>query len=204
LEAAPELSGEWHEGEPGWENTPMAVVVDHVLKVHHVYTRDQLNLIEKLLEDIEKTGAPMEPEVAFLRGFFPDMARDLRDHMRQEEEVVFPYLVDAERAFERGAPIPRPFQGFNALTHPILTLQADHGMMSREWQKIHEMTSGFKPRGGSGKGLKDLYQALKDLEMDNRKHMHLENNVLFHRAIQLGLLNGEEINEGHCQKTPHL
>jgi regulator of cell morphogenesis and NO signaling len=175
----------------------MAEVVEHILKVHHTYVYQQLDLIEELLEEGARSGEPPPPDVSFLRGFFPNMALDLRVHMREEEEKVFPYLLDAERAMERGAPIPHPFRGYSSLTHPILTLQADHGMMGREWKKLEELTHHFTPEPGAGRVLKDLYQALRKLEMDNRKHMHLENNVLFHRAEQLGLVNGGHMSHHH-------
>ncbi len=86
---------------------------------------------------------PPSPLIQNLFDFFRRMAKELRNHMREEEEVVFPYLVEVEKAFQRGAPPRAPLQGYNAFTHPIHILQEDHGKMGRDWMKIEETTKGF-------------------------------------------------------------
>jgi regulator of cell morphogenesis and NO signaling len=204
LEESPPPKEEWYASEPDWRNEPMAELTDHIIKTHHVFTRLQLEKIEELLDNLMLPGpAPVEV-VRVIHGFFHNMAQDLRAHMQEEEEVVFPYLVEVEMAIQGGKPIPWRFQDYNALTHPIRILQADHGMMGREWMKLEELTGDFTPPPNASQDLKDLYQAFKELDQDNRKHFHLENNILFHRAMQLGLLNGGERNENHNQKTHTL
>ncbi|HJT23457.1 MAG TPA: DUF542 domain-containing protein [bacterium] len=188
LEALPMLKEEWYASEPDWRQEPMAVLTDYIIRIHHVYTRLQLERIEKLLDGLMATKPSATDAVSVLHGFFIHMAQDLRAHLLEEEDVVFPYLVEVDRAIQAGKPIPRRFQDYNILTHPIRILQEDHGIMGREWSKIEELTNDFTPPPNASQGLRDLYQAFKDLEMDNRKHFHLENNILFHRAMQLGLL----------------
>jgi regulator of cell morphogenesis and NO signaling len=204
LEALVPSPGEWYLEEKDWRNEPMGEVADHIVKTHHPYVRKQLDRIEKILEDLVRPSLSPVPEIPLVRSFFMDMSRDLRIHLRQEEEVVFPYLVEAEIAMERGAPLPSTFKGYNAITHPIRMLQDDHGMMGNEWMKIEELTNGFTAPDDASPLLKELYQAFRELEKDNRKHMHLENNILFHRAMQLGLFNNGEKNENLYEKTPHL
>lgn len=191
LERFHPVKEEWYAAEPDWRNEPMAEVIDHIVKTHHVFVRRQLEKIEVLLDRLMEAGAAPGSPVIILHDFFHNIARDTLAHMQEEEEVVFPYLVEVEMAIQRGKPIPEPFREYNALTHPIRILQADHGMMGREWMKIEELTDFFNAPPDARQELKDLYQAFRELDLDNRKHFHLENNVLFHRVMQLGLLDGD-------------
>lgn len=195
LEEFHPAGAEWYSAEPDWHNEPMVEVIDHIVKTHHVFVRRQLEKIGTLLDRLMEAGAPPGSAIAVLRDFFQNIARDTLAHMQEEEDVVFPYLTEVEMAIQRGKPIPEPFKEYNALTHPIRILQADHGMMGREWMKIEELTDFFNAPPDAGQDLKDVYQAFKDLDLDNRKHFHLENNVLFHRVMQLGLLKENDQNE---------
>lgn len=191
LEGALPVLGEWYTEEPDWSREPMVELVDYIVKNHHVYTRRQLDVIEKLMGDLEKPDFDQNPELAWVRRFFTKWSREMRDHLLEEEELVFPYLVEVERDLQRNKPIPHPFKGYNSSTHPIRILQSEHGMMGLEWKKIRELTRDFVPHSGASRAVQDLYQAFRELIKDKQKHIHLENNILFHRAEQLGLLSDE-------------
>jgi len=202
LEQLPPRGEEWYAAEPDWRNEPMSELTAHIVKTHHVFVRRHLEKIEELLDRLAASDLPPGSPVSAILGFFPNMAKDLLAHLREEEEVVFPYLVEVEMALQRGKPVPTPFREYNSLTHPIRILQADHGMMGREWMKIEELTDYFNAPPGASQDLLDLYRAFKEMDLDNRKHFHLENNILFHRVLQLGLLNREEENGGPAGPTP--
>ncbi len=197
LEEAPPASEEWYAGEPDWPNAPMCELADHIVKTHHVYTRQQMDRIEKMLEDLAGVDGNRSQALEMVREIFLKMSKDLRDHMVEEEEVVFPYLVEGERNIQRGRPIRRLFEGYTSYTHPLRILQSEHGMMGREWKTILELTQDLQPPHGASQALTDLYKAFEELLKDNKKHIHLENNILFHRAEQLGLLNDEGTKELH-------
>ncbi len=204
LETLVSTSGEWYLDKKDRRNEPMVAVMDHNVKTHHHYIRKQLDRIEKMLETLMNPTRPPVPVVSQIRPFFDDMSRNLKIHLRREEEVVFSYLLEVEMSMETGRTLPLTFKGYNAITHPFRMLQDDHGMMDNEWMKIEELTHGFTASDDADSTLKELYQAFREMEKDNRKHLHLENNVLFHRAIQLGLLSNGEKNGNHVQETPHL
>jgi regulator of cell morphogenesis and NO signaling len=200
LEEAPPAGEEWYAEEPDWANEPMSELADHIVKTHHAYTRQQFDRIEKMLDELIGKGGFPHTDLETVRYLFRHMSADQRDHMLEEEEVVFPYLAEVERDLQRGRPIPHPFQGYSPSTHPLRVLMSDHGMMGREWRKIEDLTHEFTPPAGAGPELQELYKAIRELEKDNQKHIHLENNILFHRAEQLGLLSDEAPEESHLSK----
>lgn len=192
LEKVESPKGEWYRLDPDWGGESTAALVDHILRVHHVYTRDQLDKIDRMLLEMLSMDSERSPKLSAIQRVFSQFSQETRDHMLQEEEVVFPYLVAVERAGKDGERLPNPFRGYNLLTHPLRILMSDHGLMGKEWQEIEELTDGFLLPPKAGRRLRELYGALQELEKDNRQHMHLENNVLFHRAIAMGLLDDDD------------
>ncbi len=189
LEEVQHRHQEWYKQEPDWWNESMADLIVYIVGVHHVYTRGQLNRIEEMLDALTAKKGKSNPELIAVRRLFLKMAEDLRVHLLREEETVFPYLIQAERAVQRNEPIPRPFTGYNSFTHPIRALLFEHGMMDREWRDIVQLTHHFEPPASQRKMLRPLYEAMKELEKDDEKHIHLENNILLKKATQMGLLD---------------
>jgi regulator of cell morphogenesis and NO signaling len=185
IESAPK---EWYTQERDWRQEPMAELIDYVVNVHHAYTRAQLDQIEKMLARLLVEKGSQNPKLLAVNHLFLKMAEELKDHLREEEEVVFPYLIQAERAMERKEPVPKPFAGYSIVNHPIRVLLFEHGMMDREWREIGEQTGHFLAPLEDRQLLQPLYEAMKELEKDNRKHVHLENNILLKRAVEMGLL----------------
>lgn len=185
-------SGEESQGiEKDLRDKPMGAIIEYIVEVHHTYTKQQLDMIEELLDELMESADLPTPGIADLRGQFREMAQNWREHLLEEEKVVFPYLIEVEEAIEKGRAIPRSFQNLNSQTHPIRILQEENGIMARQWAKIRQLTNDFDPPPDAAGDIKTLYHAFRELEQDNRRHMHLENNLLFQKAKQLGLLNEE-------------
>lgn len=175
-------------GEKDWRCESIAALIDHLLKTHHAFTREQIRRIDSIFETIlaAPTGAP--PEVPTLQSLFQALSRELEDHMRHEEEVVFPYLLEVEQARLKGKTPPQPFSGYDGFTHPLYTLASEHGLTGSEWKEIELLTDHFQAPAHGAQALLPLYAALAALEEDNRKHIHLENNILLKKAAEWGLL----------------
>lgn len=135
----------WYRQEPDWWNESMADLIVYIVGVHHRYTRSQLSRIEEMMDALTTQRGKSNSELIAAKRLFLKLAEDLRNHMLQEEEVVFPYLIQAERAKERNEPVPRPFTGYNSFTHPIRAMLFEHGMMDREWRDIVRLTHHFEP-----------------------------------------------------------
>ena len=180
---------EGHTEEMDWREEPMSALVTHIQRVHHSYARAQMERIETMLEQMASIDSERSPLFQELHRLFLKMASEFRDHMLEEEEVFFPYLLQVEDCLRKSQPLPRTFQGYNLQTHPLRILLSDHGMMGSEWHRIEELTHHFEVPLGASRRLQELYAALQDFQKDNEKHIHLENNVLFYRAIRMGLLD---------------
>ncbi len=189
LEKIEPESVEWYLAGKDWRKESMASLIDHILVRHHAGCRGQMARISKMLGEMTAADGNRHPSLPKLRDLFLKMAEEMEGHIREEEELVFPSLVEAERASLKNEIIPHPFKHYSEFSHPLRILQWEYGLMGREWREIHELTHHFQAPPGEEAFWEPLYSALKEMEKDAKEHVHLENNILLSRAIQMGLLN---------------
>jgi len=170
-----------------WKSRPLAELIHYIVRKHHAYTYSQISRIEKMLVEMD-THPILPQEYGPVRWIFLKICRELEAHLREEEEVVFPFIVQSERALEKKGPALRHSWGPIAFTDPVRTLLFDHGLMSKDWSEIKEKTNFFKAPETHRDFLQPLYESLKELANDNLEHVYLENSFLLKRAIEMGIL----------------
>ena len=106
---------------------------------------------------------------------------ELTNHLRKEEEVLFPYIVAAE-AHRQGGP-KEPSACFGSVGNPIRQMEAEHESAGEVLVQIRKVTSGYSLPDDACSDFPALYEELERMEEDLHQHIHLENNILFPRAI---------------------
>jgi regulator of cell morphogenesis and NO signaling len=106
---------------------------------------------------------------------------ELTNHLRKEEEVLFPYIVAAE-AHRLGGP-EGPAACFGSVGNPIRQMEAEHENAGKVLVQIRQVTSGYTLPDDACPTFRALYEELEHMEEDLHQHIHLENNILFPRAI---------------------
>jgi regulator of cell morphogenesis and NO signaling len=104
-------------------------------------------------------------------------------HMRKEEQILFPYIDALERAVKAHGSVEPPF--FQTVKNPIHAMMQEHDAAGDLIRRIRDLSSEYTPPGDACTSFKALYEALKEFEADLHQHVHLENNVLFPRAVEL-------------------
>ena len=171
-----------------WQDRPLAELVAYLLQRHHPYTRLQMGKVEVLLQETIQVYGLQQPALLVLKELFLEMASEIRGHMAKEEEIVFPYLIQREEAEKKHESLPDPFLQIPFFREPIRILQWEHRMTGEEWAQVHLLTDGYRLPENAHDSLQFLYWALKELKEDIHQHVHLENNILFHRAVEKGWL----------------
>jgi regulator of cell morphogenesis and NO signaling len=103
--------------------------------------------------------------------------------MRKEENVLFPYILELERADRAKLSPPTPH--FGTVKNPIRMMMAEHDADGERLRKMRGITGGYSLPEGACPSFTALYAGLEDLERDLHRHIHLENNVLFPAAAEL-------------------
>jgi regulator of cell morphogenesis and NO signaling len=163
-------------------------LVEHIVGKHHVYVKQELPRLQQLLHKVVAVHGSGHPELLRIQQVFHGMSAELTMHMMKEENVLFPYIVALENAVNGGRPKPRP--AFGTVSNPVHMMELEHDSAGTALKEISALSSSYEPPEGACFSYRTLYAALKDFEADLHQHIHLENNILFPRAIAME--HGEE------------
>lgn len=165
-----------------WQNKSLAELQSYILTVHHTYTRQALETISLLSEKVAGRHGGNHQEVLDVRRVFAELADELAPHMMKEEQVLFPYIEELESA---SAGDPRPQSCFGTMANPIRVMLMEHESAGEKLVQLRTATRGYALPQDACLSFRALYERLEDLEKDLHRHIHLENNVLFPRALRL-------------------
>ena len=113
-------------------------------------------------------GDKMPEVLGELRRVFSALRMELESHMMKEEQILFP-MIRAGRGREAGG--------------PVAVMEQEHASAGAALQRLRELTNDFQPPEGACATWKGLWAGLADLESELHLHIHLENNILFPRAM---------------------
>ena len=166
-----------------WGTEPLSQLASYIVNKHHTFTRGELDRLEPLLEKVCSVYGQRQPELLRIQALFRDMKEELITHMLKEEQALFPYVNQMEKAVENEQMIPAAF--FGTVRNPIRMMMLEHDRAGEMLKEIRELSSGFTVPADACISYQTLYRALEELEKDLHEHIHLENNLLFPRAVEM-------------------
>lgn len=170
-------------GQTEPEKMPVPELIDHILDTHHVFTRKELYRLTALMEKVSAKHGEAHPELLQVKDAFSVLCNDLFQHMKKEEMVLFPYIDELHRV-SSGAATPR-VPPFGTVAHPIRMMNVEHDEAGNILRRMRELTCDYELPEGACPSFGALYFGLEELEKDLHHHIHLENNVLFPKAVEL-------------------
>lgn len=161
-----------------WEESSLTALVDHLLQEHHPYTRDKLKELQPLLDKVVNVHGASHPELSELRVLYDRLRNDMDMHLMKEEHILFPYICALEDEEEVSVP------HFGTVANPIRMMMSEHEADDVILRRMLEITCDFSPPPGACASYMALYLGLHELVSDLFRHMHLENDILFPKAIE--------------------
>jgi len=166
-----------------WQAEPLGDLISHITATHHKYTRDAMARLAPLIAKVCSAHGANHPELLEIRELFTGLGQELTAHLMKEEMVLFPYIVRMEEAVMEKAPIlPAPF---GTVQNPVSMMEHEHDSAGNALRAMREISHGYVPPSDACVSYQSLYKALPELEADLHQHIHLENNILFPRAIAM-------------------
>ncbi|HTS57683.1 MAG TPA: iron-sulfur cluster repair di-iron protein [Terriglobales bacterium] len=166
-----------------WMSAPLCELTRHIREKHHRYVREAIPLTRALAEKVAIKHGQNHTELVDIGKLFADVGREMIMHMQKEEQILFPYIDALERAANAHSSVEPPF--FQTVKNPIHAMMQEHDAAGDLVRQIRALSSEYTPPGDACTTFKMLYEALREFEADLHQHVHLENNVLFPRAVDL-------------------
>jgi regulator of cell morphogenesis and NO signaling len=167
-----------------WQTAPLDELVKHIVETHHAYLKLDLPVLQSRLEKVVAVHGARDPEkLPRLANVFAALRSELEMHLHKEEAILFPFIVQYSRAELQNRPMPRA--PFGSIANPIAMMEREHAGAGDALQEIRRLTNDFERPSYACNTVRALYEGLKVLETDLHVHIHLENNILFPRAIAL-------------------
>jgi regulator of cell morphogenesis and NO signaling len=182
LEAA-ETATQAEPGATDWSRESLASLMNHIVEKHHTFCRQELSRVEPLLAKVSEVHGAKHPELHRLKSLFSGMSKELLMHLVKEEQALFPYIARMEDAVTRKTPFPRP--PFGTVQNPVRMMVLEHDNAGAVLHEMRKLSGDYQvPADGCG-SYRALYDELKTFESDMHQHVHLENNILFPRAVAM-------------------
>jgi regulator of cell morphogenesis and NO signaling len=166
-----------------WSRTSLQALLRFILDTHHVYTRQALDTVWQLAHKVAARHGQNHGEVLHVRDLVVELTNDLMPHMMKEEQVLFPYVIELEAAVTTGDPVPQSC--FGTVANPIQMMLREHDRAGELLLALRHATVDYALPEDACLSFRALYEQLQQLEEDLHRHIHLENNVLFPRALEL-------------------
>lgn len=160
---------------------PMGLLANYIERKHHRYVKAQAPLIESMFKEASQEPFDRIGSLPEVRLIFWKVAEEILDQVVREERILFPYL----RKMEKNEQGEIPFAGshFDTVRESIVTLFKEHHREGACLQELRSVTNGYKLSIHSSYWERLIYPQLEALDKDMKTHLHLENNILFPRAL---------------------
>lgn len=164
------------------ETLPPSALADYIVEQHHQYVRTEMPLIASYLQKIADRHGDRHPELIRIAAVFNELKAELELHLQKEEQVLFPRIKTAEKCLEEesGSHSNRSF-----LEAPVTVMEHEHDDAGEAMATIRRLTNHYSLPADACTTYQLAFAALEAFEKDLHRHVHLENNILFPKAMQL-------------------
>ncbi|TSJ38962.1 iron-sulfur cluster repair di-iron protein [Fluviicola chungangensis] len=166
-----------------YKSWPIDLLVDYIEKKHHRYVEEKTQEIKPYLDKICRVHGEHHPELFEINEHFTAAAGELATHMKKEELVLFPFVRKMAKAKQENTILDTPH--FGTVGNPIQMMMHEHTTEGERFRKIETLSNNYTPPQDACNTYRVTFALLKEFEQDLHLHIHLENNILFPKAIEL-------------------
>lgn len=157
-------------------------IIQHIVRTHHQYVRRELPRLIEIAQRVARKKGDRAPALAEVNSLLGQLRDEMFAHLEKEEQILFPFIAEMEQNAGSGL---APRACFRTVAHPVSMMIQEHESAEGLVARIRDLTDGFTPPAEACPTQIALYSGLREFGADLRQHVHLENDLLFPRAIQL-------------------
>lgn len=170
------------KGSSDFNTWDLDFLTDYIINTHHKYVKEANELIIQYCDKVAKVHGHHFTETIEINKLFHEIANELNMHMQKEEQILFPFIKEIAKAKKEGVRLAPP--PFGSIQNPINMMEMEHTDAGEILFKIKDLSNNHTPPEGACNTFKALYSKLEEYQNDLFQHIHLENNILFPKAIQ--------------------
>jgi regulator of cell morphogenesis and NO signaling len=154
-------------------------LVDHIEQTHHALLWKELERLDALTDKVARVHGPGDSRLAQVRETFLDLAREISDHMRKEENILFPLIREIQKS-------PEGFESHcGSVANPIRQMDSEHEDAGIAFLKLRKLTDGFNPPPHACYSYRAMLTGLEEMESNLHEHMRKESLILFPKIIDM-------------------
>ncbi|NNF06697.1 MAG: iron-sulfur cluster repair di-iron protein [Candidatus Eisenbacteria bacterium] len=155
-----------------WDERPLNELIEHILSTHHRPLDEELPRLQALAQKVHDVHVDKAPDMlSGVLSVFSALRTELEQHMLKEEKVLFPMILAGQGAMTGG---------------PVVVMEQEHEVAGAALKQLRALTNNFEVPEGACNSWRALWAGLEAIEQDLHEHIHLENNILFPRALSSG------------------
>lgn len=166
-----------------FDKLTLSQLVDHIVSTHHAYVKTESVQLLAYAEKVAAKHGQRHPELLKIFQLVTAIKEEMALHMQKEELVLFPRIKELENFSQHEHGDIK--LSFTYLQAPITMMEQEHDHAGTLLADIRQASSNFTPPSDACTTYKLLFASLQAFEMDLHQHVHLENNILFPKAIML-------------------
>ena len=166
-------------------------LIQQIVRVHHQYVRQELPRLAEMAQKLAAKRSDRAPELKNVEELLEELRTDMFAHIQKEEQVLFPFISQMDQ--DSIVAYPPAHACFRSVAHPVSKMMQEHESANHTVAELRRLTLDFQPPDWACATHIALFAGLREFETDLKQHVHLENDVLFPRAIKMeGELNSRE------------
>ncbi len=156
-------------------------LVDYIVNVHHGYVKRTLPELVASAAKVARVHGDRHPELLIIYQLVEEVNGELSAHLVKEENILFPYIKDLVASAGK----TKPAAPFGTIEAPVSMMEREHEIAGKVLQEIRELANNYSLPGDACVTYSVFYRMLDEFENDLYTHVHLENNILFPKAIAI-------------------
>ena len=165
------------------QETNLDILTNYVLQTYHEPVKKELLQVTFLLEKMLKVHGDLHQELFEISEIFLSFKNLFLQHMKKEENVLFPYMKALQFLLDTWKPLPE--MHFQSVKKPIEQMEKEHLEIENFLQKLDELTHHFSSPEGACKTYQKCFSLLEKIFNDTQKHAEYENNFLHTIALKI-------------------
>lgn len=167
-----------------FDQWPLVFLTDYIIHVHHGYIRNVLPGLKAFVAGYVPGHLKKFPHLAGVQETFVNLVAEVEEHTETEEESIFPYVKQIINTYNRREVYGNLF--VRTMSKPLAeTIEKEHSRIIFQLKRLRQLTDNYSFAADACTNYQVLYNKLKEFDTDLVQHKHLENNILFPRAIEM-------------------